>query len=45
MSSAIIVWDIETVRDFRGYAAANGMYAATDDFGAAPVSPASMTHR
>lgn len=27
----VIVWDIETVSDLRGYAAANGLSAATDD--------------
>jgi predicted PolB exonuclease-like 3'-5' exonuclease len=31
MSSNVIVWDIETVPDLRGYAAANSMSAATDD--------------
>ena len=27
----VIVWDFETVPDLRGYAAANGMSASTDD--------------
>jgi hypothetical protein len=27
----VIVWDIESVPDLRGYAAANGMSAATDE--------------
>src|SRR5271166_3148419 len=31
MSSYVIVWDLETVPDLRGYAAANDMGAATDD--------------
>jgi predicted PolB exonuclease-like 3'-5' exonuclease len=31
MSSNVIVWDIETVPDLRGYAAANGMSGTTDD--------------
>ena len=31
MSSNVIVWDLETVPDLRGYAATNGMGAATDD--------------
>jgi len=31
MSSNVIVWDLETVPDLRGYAAMNGMGAATDD--------------
>src|SRR5271157_4096776 len=31
MSNSIIVWDLETVPDLRGYAAANGMNASTDD--------------
>ena len=31
MSNSIIVWDLETVPDLRGYAAANGMSASTDD--------------
>ena len=31
MSSNIIVWDLETVPDLRGYAAANGMSASTDE--------------
>jgi predicted PolB exonuclease-like 3'-5' exonuclease len=31
MSSNVIVWDLETVLDLRGYAATNGMGAATDD--------------
>ncbi len=34
MSNVIVVWDIETVPDLRGYAAANGMSAATDGIGA-----------
>jgi len=31
MSSYVIVWDLETVPDLRGYAAANDMSASTDD--------------
>jgi predicted PolB exonuclease-like 3'-5' exonuclease len=31
MNSNVIVWDIETVPDLRGYAAANGMCGSTDD--------------
>jgi predicted PolB exonuclease-like 3'-5' exonuclease len=31
MSNSIIVWDLETVPDLRGYAAANGLSASTDD--------------
>ena len=31
MSNSIIVWDLETVPDLRGYAAANDMSASTDD--------------
>jgi hypothetical protein len=31
MSNSIIVWDLETVPDLRGYAAANGISASTDD--------------
>jgi hypothetical protein len=31
MNNSIIVWDLETVPDLRGYAAANGMSASTDD--------------
>jgi len=29
--SSVIVWDIETVPDLRGYAVANGMPEGTDD--------------
>ena len=29
--NSVIVWDLETVPDLRGYAAANGMSASTDD--------------
>ena len=31
MSNSIIVWDLETVPDLRGYAAANDMSASTDE--------------
>ena len=31
MNNSILVWDLETVPDLRGYAAANGMSASTDD--------------
>ncbi|MGO9547696.1 MAG: hypothetical protein ACLPPF_23265 [Rhodomicrobium sp.] len=31
MSSNVIVWDLETVPDLRGYAVANGMTVSTDD--------------
>ena len=31
VNNSVIVWDLETVPDLRGYAAANGMSAATDD--------------
>src|SRR6478736_238311 len=31
MSSTIIVWDLETVPDLRGYAAAHGLSASADD--------------
>ncbi len=31
MNNSIIVWDLETVPDLRGYAAANDMSASTDD--------------
>ncbi len=31
MSSNVIVWDLETVPDLRGYAAANGMSGSSDD--------------
>ena len=31
MTSYVIVWDLETVPDLRGYAAANDMSASTDD--------------
>jgi predicted PolB exonuclease-like 3'-5' exonuclease len=31
MNNSIVVWDLETVPDLRGYAAANGMSASTDD--------------
>jgi hypothetical protein len=31
MSSYVIVWDLETVPDLRGYAAANDMSASTDE--------------
>jgi 3'-5' exonuclease len=30
MNNSIIVWDLETVPDLRGYAAANGLSASTD---------------
>jgi hypothetical protein len=31
MNNSVIVWGLETVPDLRGYAAANGVSAATDD--------------
>jgi len=31
MNRNVIIWDLETVPDLRGYAAANGMSASTND--------------
>lgn len=31
MSTSVIVWDLETVPDLRGYAAANGLVGKSDD--------------
>jgi hypothetical protein len=30
MNDSVIVWDLETVPDLRGFAAANGLVAETD---------------
>jgi predicted PolB exonuclease-like 3'-5' exonuclease len=31
MNGSVIVWDLETVPDLRGFAAANGLFGSTDD--------------
>jgi hypothetical protein len=31
MNGSVIVWDLETVPDFRGFAAANGLAGKTDE--------------